>query len=106
LVTEFEKRTGARVQYDTYSSDSELETKLLAGGGGYDVIFPSDRSVPMLIKKDLLLKLDKELLPNWKYLDPKFLGAPYDVGNRYMVPYFWGTLAVGIRTDHVSEPVK
>src|SRR5262245_11931077 len=48
IISEFESRTGARVQYDTYSSDSELETKLLAGNSGYDVIFPSDRSFPML----------------------------------------------------------
>src|SRR5262245_1181051 len=51
LIPEFEKRTGAKVQYDNYSSESELETKLLAGGGGYDVIFPSDRSMAPLVAK-------------------------------------------------------
>ena len=96
----------ARVQYDNYSTDAELETKLLTGGGGYDVIFPSDRSMPPLTKKDQLAAIDKRLLPNLKHIDPKFLGARFDPENRYSVPYFWGTAAVGIRTDHVTEPVK
>lgn len=106
LIPEFERRTGAKVQYDNYSSESELETKLLAGGGQYDVIFPSDRSMAPLVKKGLLAELDKSQLSNWKHLDAQFLDAPYDKGNRYSAPYFWGTLAVGIRTDHVKEPVK
>jgi spermidine/putrescine-binding protein len=106
LIPEFERRTGATVQYDNYSSESELETKLLAGGSGYDVIFPSDRSMAPLVTKGLLDEVDKSLLPNWINLDPKFLGAPYDPDNRYSVPYFWGTVAVGIRTDHVAQPVK
>jgi spermidine/putrescine-binding protein len=106
LIPEFQSRTGATVQYDNYSSESELETKLLAGGAGYDVIFPSDHSMAPLVAKQLLANIDKALLPNWKHLDPKFLGAPYDPENRYSAPYFWGTVAVGIRTDHVTDPVK
>lgn len=105
LIPEFERRTGAKVQYDNFSSESELEAKLLAGGGGYDVIFPSDRSMAPLVSKGMLDDLDKSQLTNWKNLDPKFLGAPYDSENRFSVPYFWGTVAVGIRTDHVKDPV-
>jgi spermidine/putrescine-binding protein len=106
LIEEFERRTGARVQYDNYSSESELDTKLLTGGGGYDVVFPSDHSMVVLVEKDLLAELDKSLLPNLAHLDPQFLDPPYDPGGRRSVPYFWGTLAVGIRTDHVQEPVS
>jgi spermidine/putrescine-binding protein len=106
LIAEFEKRTGAKVQYDNYASEAELETKLLTGGGGYDVIFPSDKSMVALVAKDLLAEIDKDQLPNFKHLDPKFLGAPYDPQNKYSVPYFWGTVAVGIRTDHVKKDVK
>jgi spermidine/putrescine-binding protein len=105
LISEFQNRTGATVQYDKYSSESELETKLLAGGGGYDVIFPSDRSMAPLVAKHLLDDIDRSQLTNWKNLDPKFLGAPYDPENRFSVPYFWGTVAIGIRTDHVKDPV-
>lgn len=54
LLKEFEAQTGAKVQYDNFASDAELETKMLAGGSEYDVIFPSDRSMTPLVKKGLL----------------------------------------------------
>ncbi len=104
LIQEFESRTGARVQYDTYSSDAELETKMVTGASGYDVVFPSDRSMPMLISKGLLMKLDKELLHNRGQIDAKFRHPPFDPDAEYTIPYFWGTLAIGIRTDHVADP--
>ena len=105
LIPEFERRTGARVQYDNFASESELDTKLLTGGGGYDVVFPSDHSMVVLVEKDLLADLDKSLLPNLAHIDPKFLDPPYDPGCRRSVPYFWGTLAIGIRSDRVAGPV-
>lgn len=106
LLTEFSQRTGARVVYDRFASDAELEAKMLSGGGGYDVIFPSDRGIAPLIKRDLLSELDRGRLSNWKNLDPAFLGARFDPTNRCSVPYFWGTLAVGIRTDQVKGDVQ
>ncbi len=106
LIPEFERRTGARVQYDNYASESELESKLLSGGGGYDVVFPSDRSLAPLIRKGLLEELDHARLTNWKNLDPRYLDPAHDPGNKHSVPYFWGTIAVGVRTDHVAEAVK
>lgn len=106
LIDEFERRTGAHVQYDNYSTESELETKLLTGGVGYDVVFPSDHGMILLTRKDMLLPLDKSKLPNLANLDPLLLDPPYDPGNRFSVPYFWGTLAVGVRTDKIQEPVE
>jgi len=103
LITEFEQQHGARVVYDNYASDAELETKLIAGGGGYDVVFPSDRAMAALLAKQVLADIDKALLPNLKHLDAKFLTPPFDPRNQFSVPYFWGTLAVGIRADHVTD---
>jgi len=94
------------VQYDTYSSDSELEAKLLTGNSGYDVIFPSDRSLPMLLKKQLIAKLDLSQLPNRRHLDPRYLSTPADLLGEYMVPYFTGSVAIGVRTDRVSDDVR
>jgi spermidine/putrescine-binding protein len=105
LVAEFEKRTGATVRQDNYSSDAELESKLLVGSSSYDLIFPSDRTMPVLRRRGQLAEIDRDLLPNWKNLDPQFLGRRFDPTNSYSVPYFWGTVAVGVRTDHVREPV-
>lgn len=105
VVEEFERRTGARVQYDTYSSDSELEAKLLTGNSGYDVIFPSDRSLPMLLKKQLIAKLDLKKIPNRRHIHPRYLTTPADPQGEYAVPYFTGAVAVVINSDHVSGNV-
>ena len=106
LVAEFEKQSGARVVYDNYASDAELETKLITGGGAYDVIFPSDRTMAAFVAKDLLAEIDKTRLSNLTHIDAKFLTPPFDPKNRFSVPYFWGTLAVGIRGDHVTDSIK
>lgn len=102
ILDEFEQKTGARIVYDNYSSDAELEAKMLTGSSGYDVIFPSDRSMPVLLKKQVLAKLDKSLLTQYDVLDPRYLGAPFDPKNEYVVPYFTGTLAVAIHEEHVE----
>jgi spermidine/putrescine-binding protein len=106
VIPEFERRTSCTVVYDNYSSDAELETRLATGGGAYDVVFPSDRAMHALLAKDLLSQIDRERLKNFARLDPKFLGAPFDPANRFSVPYFWGTVAVGVRTDYVNRPVE
>lgn len=105
LVAEFEAQTGCVVVYDNYSSDAELETKLISAGGGYDVAFPSDRAMAALLAKQVVGHIDLAKLPNVQYIDPTFLKPRFDPTNRFSVPYFWGTLAVGLRTDHVAEPV-
>ncbi len=105
LLGEFERQVGCRVQYDNFSKDEELETKLQTGGG-YDVVFPSDRSMRPLLQQERFHELQKDRLSNLKHVDPQFLDQPFDPGNRFSVPYFWGTVAVGVRTDHVKEPVK
>ncbi len=106
LIAEFERQFACTVVYDNYSSDSELETRLATGAGSYDVVFPSDRALTALIAKRLLQPIDRARLPNFRHLDPKFLGRPFDVENRFSVPYFLGTLAVGVRTDRVEQPVN
>jgi spermidine/putrescine-binding protein len=106
IVPEFERRTGCTVIYDNYSSDSELETRLATGAGSYDVVFPSDRAIAALIAKGLLSDLNRSRLPNIRHLDSKFLAPPFDPTNRFSVPYFWGTLAVGVRTDFIREAIQ
>ncbi|MES2791571.1 MAG: spermidine/putrescine ABC transporter substrate-binding protein [Planctomycetota bacterium] len=105
LISEFEALTGARVQYDNYSTDAELEARMTVGDIGYDVIFPSDRTIVPLIKKELLAEIDRSLLTRLNNLDALFLNPPYDPGNRFSVPYFWGTMAVGVRQDIVGRTV-
>src|SRR3954469_6160717 len=106
VVPRFEREHDCTVIYDNYSSDSELETRLASGAGAYDVVFPSDRAMTALVAKGLLAELDPSRLANFRHLDPKFLAPPFDRENRFSVPYFWGTLALGVRTDFVDSAAK
>jgi spermidine/putrescine-binding protein len=62
--------------------------------------------MPALLNKNLLRELDLTRLPNAKHLQEKFLKAPFDHENRFSLPYFWGTVAVGLRIDHVQSTVR
>jgi spermidine/putrescine transport system substrate-binding protein len=105
VIDQFENDNECRVIYDNYSSDAELETRLATGGGAYDVVFPSDRAMPALRDKDLLREIDPSRLPNARHLDAKFLQTPFDSENQFSLPYFWGTVAVGVRADHEKGTV-
>jgi spermidine/putrescine transport system substrate-binding protein len=97
VIEEFEHTHQCRVVYDNFSSDSELEARLATGGGAYDVVFPSDRAMHSLLAKGLLQPLDHGQLANAPNLNPEFRGMPFDKGNRFSLPYFWGTVAMGLR---------
>lgn len=104
-LADFSKATGIKVVYDVYDANEVLETKLLAGGSGYDVVFPSARpNGERLVKGGMLRALDLKLLPNHKNLDKAILAALVDAdpGNRHLVPYMWGTTGIGYNVDKVK----
>lgn len=105
VIDAFSKEYGVKVNYDTYSSNEEMLAKLTAGASGYDVIVPSDHIVTILLNKDLLLPLDKEQLPNLVNIDPQFLDKDFDPGNKYTVPYMWGTVGIAVNTEKVKEKI-
>ncbi|MDE2275440.1 MAG: extracellular solute-binding protein, partial [Burkholderiales bacterium] len=72
-IKNFEKETGIKVRYDNYDNNEILQAKLLAGKTGYDIVVPSAQFAKLQIKAGLFRKLDRSLLPNWKYLDPALL---------------------------------
>lgn len=96
-IADFEAKTGIRVTYDTYDSNEILETKLLTGRTGYDVVFPTATILGRMAKIGVFLELDKDRLPNWANMDPETLQqvAVYDPGNRHAIPYMWGTTGLG-----------
>ena len=93
VLTDFEKEYGITVNYDVFDSNEVLETKLLAGNTGYDVVVPSASFMQRQIIAGVFQKLDKSQLPNLKNMDPEIMKliAPNDPGNQYAVDYFWGT---------------
>lgn len=103
-VADFEREYGVRVSYDTYESNEELLAKLVAGGGGYDIICPTAYLVPLLAEGGMLQPLDQAVLTNWVNLLPLFATDGGDGTGRYAMPYQWGMTGVAYRTDLVSAP--
>jgi spermidine/putrescine transport system permease protein len=103
LVEEFRDTYGVEVVIDYYDNNEALIAKLQAGGvGQYDVAVASDYAVEVLRDADLLLPIEHERIPNLENLDARFREMPFDPGNRYTVPYQWGTSGLGIRSDLVE----
>ena len=105
LMDEFQKRTGIKVNQTNFSTNEELVAKLGSGISDYDVVIPSDYTVQVLVLDKKLMPLDRSQLPNFKNLDPKFLGQPFDRANQYSIPLFWGTTGLGVNKQVVKEPI-
>ncbi len=97
VVEAFTRETGIAVKYDTFDSNDMLETKLLAGNSGYDLVVPTAYFLERQIKAGIFRKLDKPQLPNlanvWDEIARRL--AAYDPGNLYAVNYMWGTTGIG-----------
>jgi putrescine transport system substrate-binding protein len=105
VLEDFTKETGIRVRYDVFDSNDVLQTRMLAGKTGYDVVVPSQTYLQRLISAGVLQKLDKAKLPNLKHAWPDIAArlATYDPGNEYAVNYMWGTTGLGINVPRVKE---
>lgn len=99
----FERETGIHVVYDTFESNEALLAKLESGAVGYDVIVPSDYFVGVLRRRGLLKTLSWDRLPNTRWVDPRFSGLAHDPTRSYCVPYAWGIVGLGYRSDLVPE---
>jgi putrescine transport system substrate-binding protein len=104
VLEAFQKETGIKVNYDTYDSNEVLQTKLLAGKTGYDVVVPGGNFLERQIKAGVYRKLDKSKLPNWSNLDPEVLRrlALHDPGNEHAVDHMWGTDGIGYNVDKIK----
>lgn len=99
LITRFEEETGIKIIYETFDSNEAMLTKVQQGGTTYDIAVPSEYMIDKMIQEDLLLPLDHEKLPNLKNIDERFMDLPFDPGNQYSVPYFWGTVGIVYNTE-------
>lgn len=105
LLDRFTRETGVKVRYDTFDSNEVLETKVLQGGTGYDIVVPSNHNLPRYIAAKAIQPLDKAKLPNLKNLDPAVAARvqAFDPGGRYAVPYMQGTIGIGYNVDAVAR---
>ena len=108
ILDDFQAETGIRVVYDVFDSNDILETKLLAGGSGYDVVVPSGNFLSRQIKAGVFQKLDKSKLTNlgnlWDVISERV--AAYDPGNDYSENYMWGTTGIGYNEDMIAERME
>ncbi len=105
LLTKFEEETGIDLIYDVFDSNEVLETKMLAGSSGYDIVVPSGTFLQRQITAGAFQKLDKSKLPNLENMWPVISDrvAKYDPGNEYAINYMWGTTGIGVNVDKVKE---
>jgi putrescine transport system substrate-binding protein len=103
-LPDFERETGITVHAAYYDSNETLETKLLAGSSGYDVVVPTASYFERQIKAGVYLTLDKSKLPNWKNLDPQLMArvALHDPDNAHGIIYMWGTNGLGYNQKMVT----
>jgi spermidine/putrescine-binding protein len=97
----FQAYSNVRVNYDVYSSNDDLLAKLRAGPTQYDIVVPTNWFVPTYRRLGLLQPLRQDLIPNLTNLDKTFVETDYDPGNKYTVPWQWGTTGLGYNTKRV-----
>jgi len=104
-LSDFEKQTGIKVHVAYFDNNETLETKLLAGSSGYDIVVPTASYFERQIKAGVYLPLDKSKLPNLKNMDPQLMErvARHDPGNEHGVIYTWGTNGIGYNEKMVKE---
>ena len=107
LIEEFEEETGIKVNYIEMTSNEEMLIKLRSSDSNYDLCFPSDYIIEQMIREDMLLPLDYSKIPNAANIDPKMIEITnvFDPGNKYSLPYMWGTVGILYNTTMVDEPV-
>lgn len=105
ILDDFEKETGIHPIYDVFDNVQMLESKLLTGNSGYDVVFPSSTALKRYIAAKMIEPLDKSKLPNRSHLDPKIMQslAANDPGNQYAIPYMWGTTLIGYNRAAIQK---
>jgi len=105
VLEDFTRETGIKVVYDTFDANETLETRLLAGKSGYDVVVPTAYFLQRQITANVFQKLDKSKLPNlanaWPVVTKRL--AVYDPGNIYGANYMWGTTGIGYNVKAVQK---
>lgn len=103
-IAKFEKETGIKVTYDEMDSNETLESKILAGDTGYDIVVPSSSFLGRQINAGAYMKLDRSKLSTWGNLDAGLMSklVAVDPGNEHGIPYLWGTTGIGYNIDKIK----
>lgn len=105
MLSGFEEETGITVKYHNYSNVEQLLNGIGTDGGGYDLIVPGSNTARRLIDSGALMPLDHGQLPLLGNLEKRFREADFDPGNKYSVPWAWGTTGLAFSSDEMTGPV-
>ncbi len=105
VLQDFEAETGITVTFDTFDSNESMIAKLDAGGTGYDLVNPSQYAVQILIGRGKIIELDHSKIDTYDKIGPSFREVSYDPGNKYSIPYVWGTTGLAYNKTCVDAPI-
>jgi len=104
VIEAFSQEYGVNVTYDSYDSNETMFAKIKAGARGYDLAMPSADYTSIMIKEDMLIPIDKSLIPNLVNIDPSVIEQMYyDPENTYSIPYMVGTTGIAVNTKYVES---
>lgn len=103
ILKDFEKETGIKVIYETFTQNEDMYMRIKEGGSNYDVVVPSDYMIERMISEDMLMEMDFSKLSNFKNIGEDYLNMEYDPEQKYSVPYFWGTVGILYNKKMVKE---
>jgi spermidine/putrescine transport system permease protein len=102
VIKDFENKYNIKVNYMTYSSNEEMLARIMAGDDIFDISVASDYMVDVMRKQKLMEEIDTNNVPNLKNIGDQFKNLAFDPGNKYSVPYMWGTAVIAVNTKKVS----
>ena len=107
IIKNFEEEYKIKVNYGTYSSNEELLAKVTnSNEGTYDLVFPSDYMVELMINKNLLETLDKNKIPNSINIDQVFLKQSYDYENKYSLPFLMTYVVIAVNRNKILDKIS
>jgi len=105
VIKDFEEEFNVKVNYNTFATNEDMYVSIAKGGTSYDVAFPSDYMIERMISEGLLAEINKDNIPNIKYIGEEDLDLDFDPGNKYSVPYMWGTFGILYNKTMVDDVV-
>ncbi len=106
IITDFEKEYGVEVVYDEYATNEDMYVKIKQGGTKYDIAIPSEYMIEKMIKEDMLEPIDLAKISNFSKINDRFKNLVSDPGNKYSVPYMWGTMGIIYNTNMIDEEIS
>lgn len=103
ILESFQEQYDIKIQYAIFETQEQMYESLQGGGTSYDLVVVTDYLVPSMISEGLLSPLEKENIPNFENISADFISPAFDPGNRYCVPYLWGTIGIGYNSQVVKQ---